>query len=515
VYLYSVGGAPIGGSANSAAGLLAALGNCPSGGTFSSSLYIVINEVSTVAAAYAMAGFASDALHVSTSGSIPGQLGLLNAFANAGNLETLSGSNAGTAPTTTMNGNGTVPQAEIYTLANILASCVSSSGPTSSTCNTLLTDTGASDTATAAINIAHNPGANVAALYGLVGATGPFQPALSSVPNDFTIALNFTGSGITSPTAIAIDSVGDAWITNNGSTGTVTELSPVGVVLNGSPIAVALSPVSIAIDLSGNAWVACDYNPGGVVGLSSTGTVLTGSPFTGGGVSEPDAVAVDGSNHVWVGNVGQFQNGQISELTSSGTAVTGSPFGPNFGSIEAAVAIDLSGNVWAINSYLEGPEKFVISGSSATATNYTPINNPTGLAVDASNHTWYSTHGSNVAVFNTSGTEVGLYTGGGLQYSQAIAMDGASNAWIANTTFTAPDPGLLSEFSNGGTAITSSTGYKSSTMLSPTGIAVDSAGDVWVTNKGNSSVSEFIGAAVPVLTPLSYALSLSEQGTRP
>jgi hypothetical protein len=515
VYLYSVGGAPIGGSANSAAGLLAALGNCPGAGTFSSSLYILINEVSTVAAAYAMAGFASDALHVSTSGSILGQLGLLNAFANAANLETLSGSNAGTAPTTTPGGNGTVPQAEIYTLANILASCVSSSGPGSSTCNTLLTDTGVSDTASAAISIAQKPGANVAALYGLVGSTGPFQPALTSAPNDFTIALNFSGGGISSPSAIAIDSTGDAWIANNASTPTVTELGPLGVPATGSPYGVALSPVSIAIDLSGNAWIACDYNPGSVVALSSTGTPLTGSPFTGGGVSEPDAVAVDGSNHIWVGNVGQFQNGQLSELTSSGSAVTGSPFGPTFGAIEAAVAIDLSGNVWTINSYLEGPEKFVFSGGSlSSSTNYTPINNPTGLAVDASNHIWYSTHGSNVVVLNTSGTAV-AYTGGALQYSQAIAMDGASNAWIANTTFTPPDPGRLSEFSNGGTALTPSTGYQSSTMLSPTGIAVDSAGDVWVTNKGNSTVSEFIGAAVPVTTPLAYGVQFNLLGTRP
>jgi len=62
VYLYSVGG-DSGSGPNSAAGLLAA-GNCPSGGSFPSSLYVVMNEVSTIATAYSMAGFATDALHI-------------------------------------------------------------------------------------------------------------------------------------------------------------------------------------------------------------------------------------------------------------------------------------------------------------------------------------------------------------------------------------------------------------------------------------------------------------------
>src|ERR1019366_842691 len=61
VYLYTLGGDP-GAGANSAAGLMAVLGNCPSTGTFAASVpYISINEVTTVAAAYAMSGFAVDA----------------------------------------------------------------------------------------------------------------------------------------------------------------------------------------------------------------------------------------------------------------------------------------------------------------------------------------------------------------------------------------------------------------------------------------------------------------------
>jgi hypothetical protein len=60
VYLYAVGGNP-GAGTNSAAGLLAAIGACPAAGVFSNSMFIFMNEVSTVATAYALAGYATDA----------------------------------------------------------------------------------------------------------------------------------------------------------------------------------------------------------------------------------------------------------------------------------------------------------------------------------------------------------------------------------------------------------------------------------------------------------------------
>jgi hypothetical protein len=165
VYLYTLGGNPgtTGGLSNTAAGLMAAAGNCPSNGSFATTTpFIQINEVSTVAAAYAFAAYASDALHVSSSGTSLGELGIANAFLNAPNIASLS---TGQALTATPAGNGTVPQATINTIADILASCINSTGAASSSCIMLFsnaksagtTGTTPTDTATAAINIAHNP----------------------------------------------------------------------------------------------------------------------------------------------------------------------------------------------------------------------------------------------------------------------------------------------------------------------------------------------------------------------
>jgi hypothetical protein len=67
------------------------------------------------------------------------------------------------------------------------------------------------------------------------------------------------------------------------------------------------------------------------------------------------------------------------------------------------------------------------------------------------------------------------------------------------------------------------TGYTSSATLgAPSDVAVDSSGNVWVPNafvpvtyaNGNNIV-EFVGAAVPVVTPISLAVKNGTIGARP
>ena len=290
----------------------------------------MINEVTTIAAAYAFAGFATDATHVSSSGTALALTGIANAFANAGNLANIvSGGAYSTTPAT--NSTGTVPQSEINTLANILASCLNSTGPSSPACTTLFADaesggssgTAATDTATAAINMAHNPGANITALYALSIPTPPFGPALSAQPNDFTIAVSYTGGGLSPPNGVAIDGSGDAWISNYAGN-SVTEFSSLGVPSSGSPYTGGglFEPIAIAVDDSGNAWIADDpfSSSTGEVTKISGGTV-TG--YTVGGLMGPYGIAIDGLGDVWAPN---GDNSSVTKLTSSGAAASGSPY---------------------------------------------------------------------------------------------------------------------------------------------------------------------------------------------
>ena len=84
-----------------------------------------------------------------------------------------------------------VPQAEIYTLANILATCVNSSGSTSTPCQNLFALTGSpNDILSAVVNLGKNPGGySASAIYALATSTGPFQPTLAAAPSTFAVAL--------------------------------------------------------------------------------------------------------------------------------------------------------------------------------------------------------------------------------------------------------------------------------------------------------------------------------------
>jgi hypothetical protein len=44
---------------------------------------------------------------------------------------------------------------------------------------------------------------------------------------------------------------------------------------------------------------------------------------------------------------------------------------------------------------------------------------------------------------------------------------------------------------------------------------VDSAGSLWIANSGNNTVTEVIGVAAPVTTPIVSAVNNNSPGTRP
>jgi PKD repeat protein len=545
VYLYALGGST-GAGTNTGIGLLSALGACPSGGNFAATPYIVMNEVSTIATAYSFAGFATDATHVSSSGTALAQVGIKNAFANVPNLETLG---TGVALATTPAGNGTVPQAEINTLADILVSCTGTGSAGSNGCALLLgnallrgvTGTPPTDTATAAINISHNPGANVSPLYALAAGKTQFVPALGTQPNDFTVALSFVAGGISSPFGIAVDASGNVWFTNSFQTSSiaynVTELSSSGTAISPSSgfLGGGLNqPLNIAIDLTGNSWVA-DRGGIGNSEFSRSGLALSpGTGFGGGGTNYPTGVAIDGLNNVWFSNT----FGCVTEFAKSGSAISPSTgFGCGSFNEPFGLAVDGSGSVWVVDGGSSpGTGKSVTklshSGSALSpGSGFTGggLDDPRYDAIDSFGNVWItntSSFGSSntpsLSKFSNTGTPLSPstgFTGGGLKQPYGIAIDGGGNIWVTNTG--AYD---ISEFSNSGAPISPATGFTGYQVAGPydAGIAVDGSGNVWVANSGYNNVSEFLGAATPVKTPLAASLPATpttdgscQLGTRP
>ena len=501
--------------------------------------YVFVNEVSTIVAAYAFSGFASDALHVSSSGTALANTGMTNAFLNAANLANLA---TGVAYIKTPSGNGTVPQSTINTLANILAACVNSAGPSSTSCSTLLSNAVSpgsipSDTATAAINIAHYPSQNVAALYGIPVPAAPFSPTLSTQPNDLTIGLNFTGSGLTIPVALAIDGSGNVWIANRGTNYGVIELSSTGAALsgtNGLNFGSQVYPTAIAIDHLGNAWIT---NPTGVTEISSSGIFLSGSSgFSSGGNKagiSPDleGVAIDLSGNAWIAN---YASNTVQEYSSSGVSLSGTTGGYALDSystsgpfvVPFAIAVDGSNNAWVTNTYSTGSVTALSSTGSllATGAGFTGggINEPVAIAVDHTGDVWTANYGNNsISKLNNSGSALsgsGGVTGGGMDGPDALSIDGAGSVWVASFLSNS-----IVELSKSASVVSGTSGYTGGGIMAPISIAVDGSGNVWDINYLTGySVTELIGAAAPVITPICAGLpstpstgGTSNLGTRP
>jgi streptogramin lyase len=438
-------------TSNPAIGNMAVLGNCPSTGVanFSSLTYVYMNEVSTVAAAYALSGYFSnsatslystDALHLAVplengnSTTSPAWVGIQNAALNAAQLYDIQGNGpVGTsadgenhgANNTTASG-GTVPAALVNSIANALAACVDS-GNTAATptvpCTTLfgyalptpngnggVTGTAPKDTGTAAINLAHNPwNSNATNILNLQTNLVPYLPTTSSA-TDLAIAISYPIAHQSGQFGgVAIDASGNAWVTSFTDPA-VTKLSPQGAVLVTNTLPAGSTPGSVALDSAGNAWVAirdvADFPTPttgvrigrGVYKFTSTGATVAGSPFlnngaTGDRLSPADDIqmAIDGSDNVYLTN---HPYNDVLELSSAGTYInaygvdTYSKDGPY------GVALDASSNIWmSSNISTNSIAQYQNGGAGTTPLRVitTPATfNPETVVIDQVGNVWAS-----------------------------------------------------------------------------------------------------------------------------
>jgi hypothetical protein len=320
LYIVATGGNP-GGGTNPNLALMAPLGDCSG---LSASTFISINEITTVAGAFTLGPFMSG---LNALGTTPTNTsGLAHAFASTSKLVNTT---TGLAPGSGLPSGATAPTAELYTLADALATCVNSTGGSTgdgTACGTLFkltTPSGGSaptDTIQAALNIAHFPTQNVAAIFNMSSATAPFNPQLASAPSDWTMAVSYKAAGsLSSPKTTTIDAAGNVWVANSGNN-SVTVLAQSGTPLSGSPFAGngLTAPSAVTIDIGGNAWVA---NSGGdtVSVFTPSGAIYSGSPFSGEGtISAPVSIAIDAPGNIWIANSG---NSTLTELSSAGTYI--------------------------------------------------------------------------------------------------------------------------------------------------------------------------------------------------
>ena len=604
-FITSSGGNPgLGSGTNSNIMLAAGLGSC---GNLGPSTVIVINEVTTAATAYALGqyftpavGGASSADSFGAPNTTQAQTGIVNAMATVNNLVTTSTGAAITSGSVSTSGGAgtltTTPEyAKLYTVADILASCVNSAGGTAgdtSACGMLfdgvVSATGAAptDTLQAAVYMSLNPTSkntntdwptnttctnNICVLYGLVIGTPPFTAG--SQPTDWTIGILYTDATATvllAPQSVAVDASGNVWVVNNSlvtnaTQGSLVELSPTGAplqnLLNSATAgtgANTANPRNLAIDTAGNVWVPTSSGSGYVFEISSSGTTIGTSKLGG---KAAYGIAIDGSNNVFVSQestsatftFGEFPGASgganVSEYVTYPLSET--LYEPEYLAFDTASPA----NLWATNGSAKGNVNYLLQVSTITPctteiagtpcaapttgsdNTYTEVTagsmaEPLGIAAGASGAIWtvdYATGTNSVTLLTspTSGTAFGS-SPQALNSPRLIAVDGAGDAWVTDSPTGATSgsgTGGVSEFSSTGTALSSTSGavgYSHPGLNAPFGIAIDPSGNVWVANAltaasqvDPNSVFEIVGAAAPTVTPIALALKNSAVGAKP
>lgn len=500
---------------------------------------VVVNERTTVAAAYAFAQFTR---HGAVSGGSPG---LPNAAAISHNLADVR--TGGIAPLLAAppNGRQTSTLAAFNSLANLLAGCVRGRG-----CDELLRlaqppgQPKPEDIFQAAADIARMPGNHVAELFALARTEPVYRPALAAAPVAWTLALRYDGNGheLNGPGNIAFDADGNAWVSNNYRFAVdprrpvcggraVLAFTPTGADLPGAPYrggGLYGAGFGIAVDRAGRTWVSnfgfqgtgCGVDPSrhdtSVSEFATDGHAL--SPATGwrfGGISQPQGTVADRAGNVWIANCG---NRSVTRIPGGRPEPARNIALGGVGLVKPFdIAVDPSGRAWVTGNGSDNVVELAPDGRPLRTVTPPGLHRPLGIASDSEGNLWVADNrvlplpceGSTTAEFATAlnsvpagavrpgvvmiqpdGTSAPApFTNGGLVLPWGVAIDGDDHVWVANfggqrlaelcgaRVRTCP-PG----YRTGRPISPSATGYTSDGLVRNTGAQIDPSGNVWLVN---------------------------------
>jgi len=502
-----VRGGQVGAAANSAITLATPIGAC---NQVASSAQFVINEVTTAATAWGLSQFLSAGGNIGATST--NAQGLANAAATVANLANLT---TGTSPGASFPQNGSSPAARINSVANLLNTCTTASSPTG--CNPLFSATtpaGATaptNTLDAVLNLVRNPGSNVAGLYTLSASNTAFTPALTTAPSDWTMFINYTGGGMSSPSNVGVDATGNVWVASYFSA--VTEFSPTGnlVFPNGITSGGLYHSYGLAVDAQNNVWVTNeDSTPSGVNNTLGSVTVFNsaGQPLSGangyidGGIYYPVAVAIDPNATAWIIDYG---NQSLTLLSNTGQPLSGAKgYTSSQISFPVAIALDTNHNGWIANSEATTVTKVSPDGSQFTS--YDCCNYPHGIAIDQRGFVWVANYlGDSISQLASDGTVVSSgYSDNkaSIFHPQGIAIDGSGHVWAANYLGSSITELAGSATTSPGQILSPTAGYAVDAALDqPFAVAIDAGGNLWIVNFLSNTLTELVGLATPVKTP--------------
>ncbi|WP_184338484.1 NHL domain-containing protein, partial [Prosthecobacter vanneervenii] len=377
------------------------------------------------------------------------------------------------------------------------------------------------------------------------------------------------------PFGTAVDSSGSMYVADTFNH-TIRKVTSAGVVstLAGSAgesgsadgtgsVARFNNPTGVAVDSAGNVYVADKYNhtirkvtSAGVVSTLAGSAGVKGSTDDTGSAARffsPSGVAVDSAGNVYVADLG---NHTIRKVTAAGVVSTLAGSAGVIGSVDdtgsaasfnipSGVAVDSAGNVYVADSGNSVIRKVTEAGVVSTLAGSTEatgsmdgtgsaarFNNPSGVAVDSAGNVYVADGGNSTIRKVTSAGVVSTLAGSAEARGSAdgtgsaarfnnpggVAVDSAGNVYVADYINSAirkvTTAGVVSTLAGSAEVSGSVDGTASSASFNtPTGVVVDNAGNVYVADQFNHTIRKVTAAGVVSTLAGSAGVSGSADGT--
>ncbi len=283
-------------------------------------------------------------------------------------------------------------------------------------------------------------------------------------------------------------------------------------------------PTSVTTDPGGLALTSGTvYNPstGDVVETQTPGandeaaselksfSSFGGSGSGGGALEKPVGVAVDSSGNVWVADTG---HDRVQEFNSKGEFVREfGAEGKEDGEFKEprGIAVSAAGNVYVADDGNKRVQEFNSKGEfirtiGSEGTGEGKFENLVGVAVDGEGHVWTLDRGSpvyeggyvpRVEEFTAEGVFMKQFGKEGKEKGEfkepkGIAVDSKGDVWVSDT-----GNERVQEFKSSGEWVRAfgAEGTGNGQFEKPIGLAFDSEGDLWVADSGNDRVQRFTG----------------------